>query len=200
MEDCIMFLLQQERLLKMLKIQINSNATSMLQNIINKVDTFPNMIASAQNRAINRTVDQAYGKMYRYGMGASYITMDVDTRGKLGAKIIVKPEGQKNSKEYIAGSVFLEGRKGGKIIRPKAGKKAMKLRDKSVQEGYPQYLAKVKLKGMKGFKSEIKRDLADLFLREVQLAVRQVGFGPKGGAPAGKDFTAIRQRFPKRSG
>lgn len=147
----------------MLKIQINSNATSMLQNIINKVDTFPNMIASAQNRAINRTVDQAYGKMYRYGMGASYITMDVDTRGKLGAKIIVKPEGQKNSKEYIAGSVFLEGRKGGKIIRPKAGKKAMKLRDKSVQEGYPQYLAKVKLKGMKGFKSEIKRDLADLF-------------------------------------
>lgn len=184
----------------MLKVQVNSNATAMLQNIINKVDSFPNMIASAQNRAINRTIDQAYGKMFVYGMGAKYLTMDVESRGVLGAKITVKPEGDKNSKEYIAGSVFLEGRKGGKIIRPKAGKQFLKLRDESVQNGYPEFLRQVKLKGMKGYKSEIKRDLSDLFLFEVQQAARQVGFGPKGGSPSGEDFRGIRQRFPKRSG
>lgn len=184
----------------MLKVQINSNATSMLQNVINKVESFPNMIASAQNRAINRTIDEAYGKMYRYGMGAGYLTFDVDPRGALGAKITLKPEGQKNSRQYIAGSVFLDGRKGGKIIRPKGGKKFLKLRDESVQQGYPKYLKQVKLKGMKGFKSEIKRDLRDLLINELQTAVKQVGFGPRGGAPSGGDFRAIRQRFPKRSG
>lgn len=184
----------------MLSMRVNSNATTMLQNVINKVDSFPNMVASAQNRAVSRTINAGYDKMYRYGMGAKYINMDVQYSGQLGAKIVVKPEGLPNSKEYIAGSVFLKGRKGGKIIKPKPGKKALKLRDSSVQQGYPEYLSQVKLKGMKGFKSEIRRDLADLFIKEVQQAVREVGFGPRGGAPSGnQDFTRMRTRFPKRS-
>lgn len=183
----------------MLKMQVNSNATSMLQNVINKVDSFPNMIASAQNRAIDRTIYQGYDKIFRYGMAGKYLDFDVQSRGALGSRIILKPQGLPNSKEYIAASVFLNGRKGGKIIKPKPGKKALKLRDKSVQEGYPEFLSQVKLKGMKGFKSEIRRDLKDIFMKNIEDAVKEVGFGPRGGAPrSGQDFNRIKTRFPKR--
>lgn len=184
----------------MYNMRINSNATTMLQNVINKVDSFPNMVASAQHRAIQRTISRGYDKMYRYGMAAAYLDMKVDYSGQLGAKITIKPDGLPNSKEYIAGSVFLKGRKGGKVIKPKPGKKLLKLRDESVRQGYPEFLAQVKLKGMKGYKSEIRRDLAELFIYEVEQAVRDVGFGPRGGAPSsGQDFNRMRVRFPKRS-
>lgn len=181
-------------------MQINSNATKMLQNIITKLDSFPNMIASAQNRAVMRAIEVGYTKMYRYGMGASYVSFDVKTHGPLGLKITVKPDGVPGSREYIAGSVFLTGRRGGQIIRPRPGKKALKLRPQSVQEGYPEFVKEVKLKAMRGNKTKIKQDLREALIFELEDALKMVGFGPRGGAPRqAVDFATMRTRFPKRS-
>ena len=49
----------------MLKMQINSNVTKQMEAIINKVDTFPNRVASAQQSALYRTANNIGQTLYK---------------------------------------------------------------------------------------------------------------------------------------
>lgn len=177
----------------MLKIQVNSNATTQMQNVINKVGTYPNRIASAQISGIRRSEGQIIKELSSISKAAKYLKFEIRENGKLGARITLSPPGKENIDSYYAAVTFITGRKGGKIIRSKSGK-LMKLREESVRQGYPEYLRVAKLGALPSYKKEIKEISRYAVIESIQYALSRFGFGPRGGATGLEDLSSVRSR------
>ena len=180
------------------KIQINSNATKQMQNVINKLDSFPNRIASAQQSALVRSIPDVYTSLSRLSSAAYHIEYDIKESGPLGYKLTLSPPNkgkktQDGSQAYYAVLMFIKGRPGGQILRSRSGK-MMKLRDESVRKGYPEYLRQAKLGSMPNNEDRIKRELRETVLKNIEYVLKRFGFGPQGGAAGLEDLPRIRSR------
>lgn len=184
-----------------IKMQINSNATKQMQSVINKLDAFPNRIASAQQSAMYRSMGKIYERLGRISGAAFHLDMDIQESGPLGYKLAMKlpTKSKKNndgSSAYYAALVFVKGRPGGQILRNKSGK-MMKLREESVRQGYPRYLKEARLGAMPNNEAKIKKEMREAVLESLSYTLKRFGFGPKGGAAGLEDLPRIRTRAGK---
>lgn len=180
------------------KIKINSNATKQMQALINKIDTFPNRIASVQQSALYRSIEDIYTRLGRISDAAFHLKMDITESGPLGYKISLSPPkmrkvGKNGRSPYYAAVIFIKGRPGGQTLRSKSGKK-MKLRPSSVRAGYPKYLQEAKLSAMPSNEARIKQEMRESVLRNLEYAIKRFGFGPRGGATGLEDLPRVRSR------
>lgn len=180
--------------MKMLKMQINSNATKQMEALINKVDSFPNRIASIQQSALLRSQRTLIERLSRTHKGAKYIKFNITSSGDLGYKMTMTTPDEKNTSAYYAALVVLKGRRGGKVIKAKRGG-LMALREESVSKGYPPYLKQANLGSIKSAEQEIKIKSKEIIIDNIRYAIQRFGFGPVGGAPRGlEDLPYIRSR------
>lgn len=179
----------------MLKMQINSNATKQMEAVINRIDTFPNRIASAQQSALFRTANNLSQSLYRKYPASKYLDYTIQPSGSLGYKLTISPvNGVKTSTgadAYIAASVFLKGRKAYSVKAK--GDHAMRLRPESVPP-YPSALWKANIPSMPGYESELKSEAREQVIKNVQYALSRFGFGTRGGATGIIDLPNIRSR------
>lgn len=181
-----------------LKIQINSNATRQMQAVVNKIDTFPNRIASAQQSAMFRSINTIYTRLGRMSAAVYHIDFDIQESGPLGYKLTLKPpmKGKRSkaaSNPYYAALVFIKGRPGGQLLRSKSGK-MMKLRDESVAKGYPEYLREARLGAMPNNEQKIKMEMREAVLESLKYTLKRFGFGAQGGTAGLEDLPRIRTR------
>lgn len=179
----------------MLKMQINSNATDQMKALMNKVDTFPNRIASAQQSALFRTADNLSKNLYNRFPASRYLDYEIATKGRLGFSLTITPAKNERtsngSDAYIAAAVLLKGRKAYKV-RGKRGN-VMVLRPESVPP-YPQYLMSAKIPRMQGRGEEIKSEARELIIKNIQYAIKRFGFDQTGGSSGLEDLPFIRTR------
>ena len=179
----------------MLKMQINSHTTKQMQAIINKIDTFPNRIASAQQSALYRTANNIGQSMYKKYPASQYLDYTIAASGKLGYKLTIAPV--KNVKTsggddaYIAASVFLKGRRSYTVTGK--GRYKMRLRKASVPP-YPALIASASIPAMAGREDELKREMREQVLKNLHYALNRFGFGPRGGATGIIDLPKVRSR------
>lgn len=179
----------------MLKMQINSNATKQMEAIINKIDTFPNRIASAQQSALYRSANNLGQTLYRKYPTSQYLEYTIAASGKLGYKLTISP--MKNAKTsaggnaYIAASVFLKGRKSYTV--KSRGNYRMKLREGSVPP-YPSALLEANIPKMVGHEDELKEDARKQIIKNLEYALSRFGFGERGGATGLIDLPRVRSR------
>lgn len=179
----------------MLKININSNATKQMQVLINKVDTFPNRIASAQQSALNRTANTLGRDLYNRFPASRYLDMIISTRGDLGYSLKITPA--KNMKTstgadaYIAAAVLIKGRKAYRV-KGKRGN-VMVLRPESIPP-YPRALMSANIPRMYGREAEIKQEARQLIIQNLEYTLKRFGFGPQGGTTGLADLPYIRSR------
>lgn len=177
-------------------IKINSNATKQMEALINKVDTFPNRIASAQQSGLYRSIVNISSKLMQRYPAAKYLEYDISTSGRLGYKMTIIPD--KNGltsaggDAHAAASVLLHGRKSYKV-RPKRAGGMMILRDDSVPP-YPRKLKEANIPAMKGKKKEIAADAKVIIINNLKYALGRFGFGPRGGATGLVDLSSVRSR------
>lgn len=199
MEDYIIYLLAQEGWWKVLSMKINSNATKQMEVIMNKIDTFPNRIASIQQSALSRSYDTIYEKIYEMSPAAKYLTVFIEESGRLGYKMTIKPDkGARTSAggdAYIAASVFISGRKAYKVKAK--GAYRMVLRPESVPP-YPRAMWSASIPSMKGHKDEITREAKDSVIKNLEYAIKRFGFGPRGGSTGLEDLPRIRSRAGRK--
>lgn len=179
----------------MLKMQINSNATNQMKALMNKVDTFPNRIASAQQSALYRTADNLSKNLYNRFPASRYLDYEIGTRGRLGFTLTITPgKGERTSTgadSYIAAAVLLKGRKAYRV-RGKRGN-LMVLRPESVPP-YPKALRLANIPSMQGRGEEIKSEARQLIIKNLEYAIKRFGFGPRGGSGGLEDLPFIRTR------
>lgn len=179
----------------MLSININSNATRQMKTLINKVDTFPNRIASAQQSALHRSANSLYYDLYSRFLAAKYLDMEISARGNLGYSLKISPA--KNMKTstgvdaYIAAAVLIKGRKAYRV-RGKRGN-VMILRQESVPP-YPKALMSANIPRMAGRESEIREAARQLIIKNLQYSLERFGFGPQGGTTGLSDLPYVRSR------
>jgi hypothetical protein len=179
----------------MLKMNINSNATRQMEALMNKIDTFPNRIASAQQSALYRTSNNLGQKLYNRFPASRYLDFVISTRGSLGYSLTITP--MKNEKTsngadaYIAASILLKGRKA-YTVRGKRGN-LMVLRDASVPP-YPRVLRIASIPYSKGHSDEIKTEARNIIIQNLEFAVKRFGFGPLGGTSGLTDLPYVRSR------
>ena len=176
-------------------MQINSNATKQMESIIDKIDTFPNRVASAQQSALFRTANNLGQTLYRKYPASQYLDYTIAASGKLGYQLTISP--MKNAQTsgggdaYIAASVFLAGRKA-YTVKSK-GDYNMRLRAESVPP-YPSALAVANIPRMLGHEDELKRSAKDQIIKNLEYALSRFGFGPRGGSTGIIDLPTIRSR------
>lgn len=179
----------------MLKMMISSNATKQMESIIDKIDTFPNRIASAQQSALYRTANNLGQNLYRKYPASQYLEYTIATSGKLGYKLTITPiknaRTSSGSDAYIAASVFLKGRKS-YTVKAK-GDYRMKLRKESVPP-YPSALWEASIPKMSGHEDELKSAAKEQILKNLEYALSRFGFGPRGGATGIIDLPRVRSR------
>jgi len=179
----------------MLKMQINSNTTKQMQNIVAKIDTFPNRIASIQQSALHRSGNNLHGKLARKFPAAYYLNYEISISGNLGYRMTITPDKQARradgSSAYAAAAVFLRGRKS-YTVRAKASR-YMKLREGSVPP-YPPFLETARIPRMAGRSEEIKREARDEIIKNLEYAIKRFGFGPRGGSGGLEDLRTVRVR------
>jgi hypothetical protein len=176
-------------------MQINSNATKQMESIINKIDTFPNRIASAQQSALYRTASNIGTTLARKYPASRYLEYTIATSGKLGYTMTISPiRGGKTSSgsdAYIAASVFLKGRKSYSVKAK--GNYRMKLRKESVPP-YPSALWEANIPRMAGRDEELKFTAKAQIIKNLEYALARFGFGPRGGATGIIDLPRVRSR------
>ena len=176
-------------------MQINSNATKQMQNIIAKIDTFPNRIASIQQSALHRSGNTLHGKLTRKFPAAYYLNYEISISGNLGYRMTITPDKQAKrsdgSNAYVAAAVFLRGRKS-YMVRAKKSRK-MALREGSVPP-YPAYLEQARIPRMAGRSEEIKREAREEIIKNLEYAIKRFGFGPRGGSSGLEDLRTVRVR------
>jgi len=179
----------------MLKMTINSNATKQMEAVINKIDTFPNRVASAQQSALFRTANNLGQKLYKKYPASQYLEYTIAASGKLGYKLTITPtktaKTSAGGDAYIAASVFLKGRKSYSVKAK--GDYRMKLRKESVPP-YPSALWDAKIPRMLGHEDELKRDAKEQIIKNLEYALGRFGFGPRGGATGIIDLPRVRSR------
>jgi len=178
----------------MLKMKINSNATKQMEALINKIDTFPNRIASIQQSALARSQSQLIQKLSRTHKGAKYIKFNITQSGPLGYRMSMSTPDEKGTAAYYAALMVLKGRRGGRLIRPRKAN-LLRLRSESVAKGYPPFLEQAVLGSVKSAEQQIKIESKELVIKNIKYAIERFGFGPNGGAPQGlEDLPYIRSR------
>jgi hypothetical protein len=163
---------------------------------MDKIETFPNRIASAQHSALMRTSNNLAQNLYRKYPASKYLSYEISTSGSLGYKMTISPERgaitSSGGDSYIAASVFLKGRKAYKVkSRSKNG--PMVLRDASVPP-YPRTLWTADIPAMRGKSDEIKSEARKAIIKNLEYALMRFGFGPRGGATGLVDLPRMRSR------
>jgi hypothetical protein len=179
----------------MYDMNINSNATRQMDALINKIDSFPNRIASIQQSGLYRSADNISQKLYAIYPASRYLAYEITPSGDLGYKLTIKPEkGMKTrngADAFIVASVFLKGRKAYRV--KSRGAYRMVLRPESVPP-YPSALWSAKIPSMRGHADEITQDARRIVLENLQYAIKRFGFGPRGGSTGLSDLPSIRSR------
>jgi hypothetical protein len=169
----------------MLSIRIDKNTDVQLGAAAAYIEILPNRIASARSAAMELAKRDLRSQLSQLGNPAKYLVINVQGFGPVGATIRVTPQksyrtGKHGYDRGVAASVFLSGRRGGRIVTAKSGGK-MKLRPGSVSAGYPPFLKKIKLGAIKSNKDEVRRLVKDTTLKSLRSAFRSQGFGARGG-------------------
>lgn len=172
----------------MLSIRVNKNSSYQAQIAAIFAETLPNRIQAAQTSALEKTKQELRRKLPELGDPAKYILIDVAGLGIIGATLKLSPQKSNRSSRSgydrgMAAYVFIKGRKGGKIVRPKTAQ-VMKLRKESVAMGYPPFLRQFRLGALKSNKDKIANMARETVLSNIRLGLRTQGFGTRGGAPA----------------
>lgn len=179
----------------MLKMQINSNATKQMENVIAKIDRFPNRIAAVQDGAMLRSINQIVERLVKTNRAAKHLVFRIERSGNLGVKLHIEPPSTSNLNAYYAAVIFIKGRKGGRLIRGKNGG-IMKLRKESVSKGYPPFLKVAKLGPVQSKERKIKDTSRDIIIENLRYMLKQYGFGPRGGT-AGVEADIPKPRIRK---
>lgn len=180
-----------------ISMKIDAGSFEALKRIRNHIDTFPNRIASAQYRAMIKSVYDLPTKLSRFGNAAYYLSYDIDTYGPVGMRLRIGPsktdrKGKDGYSTRTATKVLLSGRRGGKRYTRGEGQ-SYKLRQGSAQEGYPKFLRSFKLGKIPSKKNEIKKEARDIVLSNLMREFRRQGFGERGGATGIKsDIRGVR--------
>ena len=179
----------------MLNIQINSNATKQMQALMDKIETFPNRIESAQQSALSRTANNLSQNLYRKYPTSKYLEYNIQKFGKLGYKLTIAPmrggHTSNGADAYIAASVFLSGRKS-YTVKSK-GNYRMRLRKESVPP-YPAALWEASIPTMLGHKDELSIEAKSQVIKNLQYALSRFGFGERGGTTGLIDLPRVRSR------
>lgn len=162
---------------------------------MDKVDTFPNRIASAQQSALFRTADNLAKDLYNRFPASRYLDYEISTRGNLGFSLTITPaKGERTSTgadSYIAAAVLLKGRKAYRV-RGKRGN-MMILRPASVPP-YPKALRTANIPSMQGRGEEIRLEARQLIIKNLEYAIKRFGFDQRGGSSGLEDLPFIRTR------
>lgn len=175
----------------MLKMEVNSKVTKQMQNVLTKIDVFPNRIAAAQDRAILNSINEIVSELVRTHKAAKHLIFRMERVGRLGSKLHIEPPSPSDKDAYYAALIFMKGRKGGRIIRGKNGG-LMKLRKESVAKGYPPFLRQAKLGPVTSKSGIIKKTSRDIVIRNIKKSLTDYGFGAKGGANVTEDIRRPR--------
>lgn len=171
----------------MLSIRVDKNASLQLDIAALYTETLPNRLQAAQSAGLQKAKTELKNKLPQLGRPAKYIIVNVEGFGPVGATLKLSPQKSYRSGKHgydrgAAASVFITGRRGGKVVRSTSGG-VMKIRAQSVAQGYPPYLKKIKLSKLKSHKAEIKKLAKDVAIKNIELGLRSQGFGSKGGKP-----------------
>lgn len=182
----------------MLNIRINKSADVQLGVAAAYIEVLPNRIEAARSVAMQMSQKEVKSKLPQLGRPAKYLVVQVEGFGPVGGVIKVSPQKSNRSSRSgydrgVAASVFLTGRRGGRIVSAKSGK-WMKLRKASVAQGYPPYLKTAKLGKLKSNKDDVRKLVKQITLSNLRKAFQKQGFGPKGGV------SRIRSDAPAQMG
>lgn len=182
-------------------MRISSNATKQMEAVINKIDTFPNRIASAQQSSLMRTASNISRNMYRKYPASRFLDYEISQSGNLGYKLTITPD--KNMKTstgaeaFIAVAVFLKGRKAYRVTSrsnvDSLNRGRMVLRKESVPP-YPRFLLTADIPAMKGREYEFRQEVKEDIIKNIRYALGRFGFGPRGGASGLSDMPSVRSR------
>jgi hypothetical protein len=176
-------------------MKINSNATKQMEALMNKIDTYPNRIASIQQSALSRSYDSIYDKLYNLSPAAKYLTVYIEESGRLGYRMKITPDKGARTRAggdaYIAAAVFISGRKSYKVKA--RGDYRMVLRPESVPP-YPRALWSASIPSKSGYKNQIKIEIKESVIKNLEYAIKRFGFGPRGGSAGLEDLPRPRSR------
>lgn len=180
----------------MIKMQINSTATKQMTAIINKIDSFPNRIASAQQSSLSRSQRTLAKKISAQYPAGKYFRFEIQPSGNLGYKMTMTPSVSQSSRDFIKAAVFLKGRTDYYVTPNGEAGSLMKLRAKSARPAgpYPPYLHVAYIPKMKGHEEAVKKDIKEVILYDLKVVLARFGFGPKGGSTDLPDLKAVRSR------
>jgi hypothetical protein len=185
--------------LRMLKIQINKNASLQLQVAAAYIDVLPNRIASAQQAAALSAQKKLPNRIATVAKAAKYLNVSVERYGPVGINIVIGPSKNRGSKgkhgynKQIASAIVLTGRKSHGTIRAK-GDGMMKTRPESVSEGYNRYYKEVRSRAIPSKKTQIRQIARTIVAAELSAAFTRQGFGTRGGVKNRSDIGPIGGR------
>lgn len=167
----------------MLSIRINKSATIQMDIAAAFISVLPNRLEAARSAALEKAKAELKARIPEMGRPAKYIIISIEGFGPIGASIKLSPPASNRSSKHgydrgKAAEVFMGGRRGGKVVTGR-----MKLRPGSVASGYPKYLKKFKLSKLKSHKVELSKLTKEVVLNNLKVALRNQGFGARGGNP-----------------
>jgi len=184
----------------MLKIQVNSNATTMLAAVADKVDTYPNRIMQAQITGSTAAARVLPSKVKHVSRGARYIEYDVKRVGTTGAGLVARPPRKIDSKgkhkysKYFGAAVALGGRR--KYVLKKSHLKKgnyFVLRPESRAQYGKRKKPPLTIPKSFSDKAKIEPIIREVVIHELQKAFKRQGFSPRGGR-TGADIPRVRIR------
>ena len=177
----------------MLKITVNKSASNQTEAAALFFDTFPNRITAAQSSAMSTVAMEAPKVLVKYGRAAKYFQFAIQRTGASGMKLTMSPAtgGKVPSRRdgynaAIGAAILLGGRRGGTVIRPRNGQ-ALSFREGTSTHGDGVFGAS-RVSAIRSKKNDIKAEMRQMVIREINNHLRYVGFGSRGGIPSGPDF------------
>jgi len=169
----------------MLSIRIDKRVNVQLDVAAIYAESLPNRIEAARSVALEMSKKEVKSKLPQLGRPAKYLIVQVEGFGPVGANLRVSPQkssrsGRSGYDRGLAATVFLTGRRGGRIISAKSGK-FMKLRKESVAKGYPPYLRTARLGKLKSNKEDVRNTVKQITLANLRKSFQRQGFGARGG-------------------
>lgn len=171
----------------MLSIRVDKNSSYQAQIAAISAESLPNRLKAAQSAALEKAKQQLKIQLPTLGRPAKYILINIEGFGPVGATLRLTPQKSYRSSKVgydrgMAAYVFIKGRRGGRVVKAKSGN-AMKVRQKSVAEGYPPFLKEFKLGPLRPNKDAVLKMAREVVLESVKLGLRAQGFGTRGGTP-----------------
>ena len=179
--------------MKVLKITVNKSASNQTEAAALFFDTFPNRITAAQSSAMSTVAIEAPQVLVKYGRAAKYFQFAIQRTGVSGMKLTMSPAtgGKVPSRRdgynaAIGAAILLGGRKGGTVIRPR-NQQALSFREGTSNSGDGVFGAS-RVSAIRSKRNDIKAEMRQMIVREINNHLRYVGFGSRGGIPKGPDF------------